>query len=438
MQRPFLLIRFSLWLLLLALLAGVLISFSYFNKDIWGSYLSFEKLRPIHVGAAIFWILSAAQGGVIHFAREYFKGNENRIGWIHASHILWIFSIVLALLSFAFGHYGGREYWEFPPLINIPIVLSWLCFAAYLYPLVFARFRDQPVFVWMWCTGTLFFLLAFIESNLWHVPWFRENYIRDITIQWKANGAIVGAWNQLIYGCSFYLMTKISGSKNAALSWQAFFFYFLGMSNLMFNWGHHTYNVPAASWVRNIAYAVSMTEWVFLLNILYSFRKKLNDAQKLAAWIPYRFLNAAEAWVFLNLLLALAMSVPAINRYTHGTHIVVAHTMGTTIGINSMILLGSFFYIGENFRPDRIFPYRKILRFGFWLSNISLFVFWISLISAGIVKARLMLVEHQNFQMAMIEVKTYLVPFVISGITLLVGLSICAITLLRILRKNKY
>ncbi|MHB1276784.1 MAG: cbb3-type cytochrome c oxidase subunit I [Bacteroidia bacterium] len=433
-NSPYLLLRFALFLLLFALVLGVLIAFAYFKKDLWGTYFPFEKLRPMHVSSAIFWILSAAQGLVFYFVKEHFKELSKREWLIKLSQGLWMGSVALALGSFLLGEYGGREYWEFPPIINLPILLGWLCFAAYLYPVVFAKFRSQPVYVWLWSTGTLFFILSFIESNLWMLPWFRENFIRDITVQWKANGAIVGAWNQLIYGLVFYLMTRISGKEDSATSWQAFFFYFLGMANLMFNWGHHTYNVPAASWVRHVAYIISMTEWVFLLNMLYSFRKKLTHAKKLANWVSYHFISAAEVWIFLNLLLALAMSIPAINRYTHGTHIVVAHAMGTTIGINSMILFGALFYIAEKAHTTLLARFRKWIRAGFLISNISLFIFWLGLIAAGVVKARLMVVENQPFQVAMKAAKPYLLGFSYAGIGLLTGFGICAILLLRLLR----
>lgn len=64
---------------------------------------------------------------------------------------------------------------------------------------------------------------------------------------------------------------------------------------------------------------------------------------------PYRFLMAADYWVIINLAMGILMSIPAINLYTHGTHITVAHAMGTTIGINVMIILASAFYF---FKPS--------------------------------------------------------------------------------------
>src|SRR5690606_21784629 len=127
-----------------------------------------------------------AQGTVVYFLGTHFSVSTDKCVSLRWSRWLWMMSVVLALGSFLMGQYGGREYWEFPPLIYLPIFLSWLFFAAFLYPTVLKNIRKQPVYVWMWCTGVLFFILSFLEANLWLIPWFRENYIRDITIQWKA------------------------------------------------------------------------------------------------------------------------------------------------------------------------------------------------------------------------------------------------------------
>src|SRR5690606_10544177 len=100
--------------------------------------------------------------------------------------------------------------------------------------------------------GILFFLITFLEQNLWHIPWFRQSFLREITVQWKSNGSMVGAWNQMIYGTALLLMVKMSNEPAIARSKKAFAFYFLGLTNLMFNWGHHIYNVPSAGWIRHV------------------------------------------------------------------------------------------------------------------------------------------------------------------------------------------
>jgi len=158
----------------------------------------------------------------------------------------------------------------------------------------------------------------------------------------------------LVYGTGMYVMEQTSGNSKPARSPEAFFFYFLGLINLMFNWGHHTYIVPAAPWIKNIAYFISMTELLILAHLILQWRKTMSEARKNYHRMPFRLLSYADAWILLNLTLAIIISVPAWNYYTHGTHITVAHAMGATIGINTMLLLASVFYIIKKERPETI------------------------------------------------------------------------------------
>ncbi|MGZ5283770.1 MAG: cbb3-type cytochrome c oxidase subunit I, partial [Bacteroidia bacterium] len=374
-----------------------------------------------------------AVGSVLYYSQQYFGIEKfKNIGWQKLHFWLWIFALTAIITSYFLGYFSGREYFEYPVLFSIPVLLGWLIFAWYFLSNIYrSRSISKPVYIWMWSTGAIFFALTFIESNLWNFAWFRDNIIRDITVQWKANGAMVGSWNMLIYGSSIYLMQQISGSDKTAFSRSAFFFYFLGFTNLLFNWGHHTYVVPAASWVRIVSYAISMTEWVIFLSIIRNWRHTLSDSRKHMHILSYRFLLAAEAWVFINLLLALFMSIPAINVYTHGTHVTVAHAMGTTIGINSMILFASLFYIAG--QHNIVLEIKKIQP-AYWLSQISLFGFFMSLVLAGVVKAYLSIgLGNTNFQQVMQKVYPFLNVFAASGVLLLVGLGWLAVILLRAL-----
>ena len=137
-------------------------------------------------------------------------------------------------------------------------------------------FSKWPVYYWMWGTGIVLMIFHFTEAHLWILPYFRENYIQNLTMQWKAGGAYVGAWNMLVYGLSMFVMERSSGNDLYSQSKTAFFFFLLGLVNVMFNWAHHVYPVPNANWIRFVAYAISMTEWIILLRIIYLWRKDLS------------------------------------------------------------------------------------------------------------------------------------------------------------------
>jgi nitric oxide reductase subunit B len=329
----------ALAMLVVGLFIGVLAAHSYILPGIGKNSFSFTQLRPMHVSAAVFWILSGAIGGVYCALGSITQQKPSRVLSI-AHVVVWVLGIVGVFYAYCTGKFGGREYWEFDPIFALPIACAWLIFLIQFIQIV-KNIGKWPVYIWMWMTGIVFFLFTFTENYLWIFPYFREHFVTDMTIQWKVNGSLVGSWNQMIYGTAFFLMERISGDSKPALSRTAFVMYFLGLFNLMFNWGHHIYTLPTVSYVRWIGYAVSMTEWIFLARILYNWKQSLSEMQKHYSRFSYRFIMAADVWVFINMGQAMLMSIPALNLYTHGTHVTVAHAMGTTIGINSMILMGA-------------------------------------------------------------------------------------------------
>jgi nitric oxide reductase subunit B len=377
------LIRIAIVLFVLGLFFGHLASESYRITQPKSGVMGFLSLRPLHVSSAYLGIITAGLGFVTLIIA---KMKTTRFGtflqYLHFS--LWVIALIGIFYSYFIGDFGGREYWEFNPVWALPIFISFIVFLVfYLHQVGFSM--KWPVYYWMWLTGIIFFIFTFIENYLWIFPYFRQHFIADMTIQWKVNGSLVGAINQIIYGVAFYLMEKISGDEKSSYQKLSFAMYFLGMFNLMFNWGHHIYLLPTEKYIHYIAYAVSMTEWIILIRIFYKWSQQIKENKQFYYFFPYRFLMASDYWVTINLTLALFMSIPAINLYTHGTHITVAHAMGTTIGINTMIILsGAFYFIKPGFNTLKWRLYGSI---AFWTVQVTLLLFLISLIGMGIHRA---------------------------------------------------
>jgi len=374
-------ILFGLLALCLGLLAGLLATVQIMWPPFLKPFLGFHQIRPLHVSCMVGWIVLVATGSVYAFGirKQGLPRWAQRTAWVH----LALFSVAAILIVFSYlgAFMGGREYLTFPPVLIIPILLGWGCFGF-----VFFKNRREkspvPVYVWMWGTGIVFMVYHLIEAYLWVVPQIRILFIRDITVQWKAYGSFVGSWNMLVYGLAIYMMTRVKGDSKIAHSREAFFFYFLGLCNLMFGWAHHTYVIPTAPWIRVVAYVVSMTEWIVLFHLISGFIKTVSN-EEVGAFRPViRFLKAADIWIAMNLLMALGMSIPALHIFTHGTYITVAHAMGSTIGINTSILMGALFLLAIDLKPSE----KKLHLKGFWLFNLSLAGFWLALISAGLIK----------------------------------------------------
>ncbi len=426
----------ALVFLFLGLFFGVVGSFQYIFPEWMRNAFSFARIRPLHVSLVISWIFTAATGGIYYYIREHSQKPlfSEKMAWVHG--IILLFVSLCTFIAYSTGKFGGREYLEFPAWIAIPIITYWVLFMINFFKSLKGTFRNAPVYIWMWGTGLVFFLITFLESQLWLLDFFGDNVIRDAVIQWKALGSMVGSWNMLIYGTAFYLMEKIGGDNKVANSRQTFFFYFLGLTNLMFNWGHHTYIVPASPWIKHIAYFISMTELLILANIIREWRSALLSARKNYDRIAFRFIIAADFWILVNLILAIAMSVPAINLYTHGTHITVAHAMGTTIGINTMILFSSICYIAEKKSMLSFKRAEGYIKVGFWISNISLLIFWISLLAAGITKA--VFKDNKTHQEIMQKMMMYFDTISIFGLIMLIGFAFLIFPLIKMNIRKKY
>ncbi|GAA4334551.1 cbb3-type cytochrome c oxidase subunit I [Flaviaesturariibacter amylovorans] len=422
----------SLSYLLLGLLFGTVGSLQYVLPDFLKEALSFQKTRPLHVYLVTSWIFTAAQGAVYYFLP---RAAGRPLRWPAGAWLHWALQLLTSAIivgCFFTGRFGGREYLEFPPALGGLIALSWVPFAVNFFATLRPRYRNAPVYHYSWTVGIVFFFITLSESYLWLVDHFFDNPVRDITVQWKALGSMVGSWNMLIYGCTMFVMSRIKGNEELARSRGAFFFFFLGFTNLLFNWGHHTYVVPAAPWVRNVSYIISMTELVLLAQLLWNFRRSLSEAQLSFRKLTCRLISLADGWVLLNLTVAIAISVPALNRYTHGTHITVAHAMGATIGINTMLLLASLTYVLQQEKPRALARYLGPLKRGVTLTNGALLVFWIALVGGGLVKIAGQL-ESQSFATIMQHCAPFFKLFAGSGLLILVGLTMVIFGLLGVL-----
>lgn len=436
-KYAFLFIGTGLISLLLGLLCGLLAGFQYIVPDFIKETLPFNSLRPLHTLFVVSWILLSALGGIYYYLNQnpdikFF--NHQLVQW-H----FWLFLLtgIGITISYITHNFGGKEYLEFPAYFYFPIIVGWILLGINYFKTMLPNFKTWPVYYWMWGTGIVFMIFHFTEAHLWLLSSFRDNFLRNFAIQWKAGGSYVGAWNQLVYGTALFVMSKISNDESYAKSKKAFFFYFLGLTNLMFGWAHHIYIVPTSPWIRYVAYAISMTEWIILFSIIYDWKKNLGKEKKKANFIAYQFMILADFWVFLNIILALLISIPSINLFTHGTHITVAHSMGTTIGINTLILFSSITYILEK---EFMFTATVLLKIkqGIKIFHFSFICFWITLLVLGVKKGHWTYfsqnISFGTFQNSMHWIYAL---FVLFGFGLLTGLYLISFKLLNLIR-NKF
>ena len=142
----------------------------------------------------------------------------------------------------------------------------------------------------------------------------------------------------------------------------------------------------------------------------------------------------AEVWILINLVLSITISVPAINLYTHGTHITVAHAMGTTIGINTFLILASLVLIAEEITTEGQL-YTPFFNRSFIFLNVSLLIFWLSLVGMGLCK--IFAAQQKNsFYEIMDKLQPYFKVFSASGILVVIALLLVLFPVFKIFIKQ--
>jgi nitric oxide reductase subunit B len=119
--------------------------------------------------------------------------------------------------------------------------------------------------------------------------------------------------------------------------------------------------LPQSHLVKWVAFIISMLEIIILFRVVWDIArsvsvKKRDQYDSMTHWI-----NASKWWTGAMLFSSILISIPPLNALIHGTYVVTAHAMGTMIGIDSIILLGTLtFVLGEFLGKQRYLLHNTI------------------------------------------------------------------------------
>ncbi len=353
----------------------------------WG--LDFQILRPLHTFCAISFIFTGGIAVVFSFLfsvikQKYPHGKLEKsiLGRSYLQLSLWVLAGVLTTYFLSQGDFTGREYIVFKPEISLLIFLGWVLYASSFLQIIGLRLSKQPVYVWMWTTGLFLFMITFGEAHLYLLDYFMDRPVRDIAIQWKSYGALIGSMNLVVYGSLIYVSEKISNDSSYAYSKLAFSLFFLGILNSFTNFAHHTYHLPQSNLVQSISFVISMLEIIILFKVLLDlisipgFIKQTKNYK-----VTTLLIASVTFWTCLQLTLSILISIPPINALIHGTFVVLAHSIGTMVGIDTLAILAGMSYLsGKTLCTED----SRTARLSVWFLNLGLLILWGALLYQGI------------------------------------------------------
>jgi len=372
------------------LLSGLIAALVYgrYEPVLRSHGVTLQQLRPIHETFAFAWVFLGGIAVVYFYLHNSFgpltRAARRRVGW---QLTLWIGAGTGILISLAVGQFSGREYLGYHPVFSLLILLGWLLFAWNYFERVGMRLVGQPVYIYMWSVAIPLFVVTFLEAHLFLLDFVSDSPVRDIAIQWKSNGVMVGSFNLLAYGALMYIVGLVRSDDRYAYSRTAFALFCVGVLNTFTNYGHHTYHLPQSPWIHWISFVVSMLEFVILAKLFWdilAFRRTQPSLGDLR--VCEGFVRSASLWTCIMLVLSLLIAVPPLNALIHGTHVVVAHSMGSMLGVDTMILLAAMAYMVQSLRgiaETSVVSTR--VRLAIPVLNGSLALFWLAFLARGLV-----------------------------------------------------
>jgi len=399
--------------------ASIVTAFGEVNHDL----LPFEKIRPLHTLFAIVGVLAGLHGWVCFMTVKRSKKKSFSLSVLGFS-LLLLFTVG-AGLSLFFGKFSGREYFSWPTVWSVPLILS-LLILIYLLCKTFSHlYSKSPEGFWLVGFGVLFILIGQVESALWLVSHIGNNYVRDLTVQWHGIDTFFAGLNAFSYGIGVFVLQK--DPKPLRKKW----LYAIAVFSLLFTFGHHHYVSPQPHFLKILAFIASMIAMFSFVKHLRAYRRKSKERTATKSANEALF-GSVELWTVVSFGSGILFAIPQLNLIIHGTYLIVIHAMGSMIGVQMMLVFTAGFSI---FKPVNQKSVNRI-KLGVRLTNISLILMWILMGITGLIKG-IMRFDYSYYEInSATQYSLYFLP--VLGSILLVALYLLSSSLIiSSVQKNK-
>ena len=411
---------------------GVLMSAMFTFPDYLGTvpYLTFGRIRPIHVNGVIFGAFSTLFIGLCYYIVPRLTGI--RMVWERLGYVLvwmWNLAIIAGSLSLALGYNQGFEAGEY--VLPVDIALFIVIGALTLQFIVTVGRRVvEGVYVSLWYLIAAFIwtVLNFIMGSFilpYELPGINSAAFHGLFIHY-----IVGLWiTPAGYVIIYYFLpasvqNPIYSHKLSLIGfWSLALFYpFVGI--------HHYLYSPIADWAETLAIVTSMLliipVWTVLQNFFGTMIGRWHTfGQNLTA----KFMILGSLMYLIGCFQGSLEALRSVQLPTHFTDFVISHSHLTVFGTFVVWAMGG-----------TIFVWPKLFNRPLWSFTLGNWSFW--LITAGISVMGLVLTAQglqQGFMWMAgtewLDTVNTMIPYwlvrTLSGISMDIGVTLLVYNLMR-------
>ncbi len=418
------------WLLVFPTI-GVIVSTKFSYPEFLGNlpWLTFGRLRPIHVNGVIWGAFSTLFIGLCHYIVPRLCGVRLwREQW--SSTLLWVWNLnlALAMVLLALGQNRGWEAGEFP-LINVSVIFLSVLLLTVQFLMTIKHRKEAPLYVSLW-----YLIAAFIwtDVNLMvlmlgphHIPGINNAAWHGLFIHYVVGLWITPAGYVLIY---YFLPASVRNpiySHKLSLIgfWSLAFFYpFVGI--------HHYLYSPIADWAETIAIISSMMLIIPVWTVLQNFfGTMIGKWQEFGRNLPAKFLITGSIMYLLGCFQGSTEALRALQQPTHFTDFVISHSHLTVFGTFILWAIGGSLYVWPKVTEGELWSF-KLGNWGFWLITAGISAMGLVLSAQGLQQGY-MLIAQSEWIDSVNAIRPYWWVRTFTGISMDMGMSLVVYNLMK-------
>ena len=411
---------------------GVTISTLFNYPEYLGTskYLTFGRLRPMHVNGVIFGAFSTLFIGLCCYLLPRLAGVRIWKGeWGHWLVWIWNLGLVAGMVSLMLGYNQGLEADEFPLPIQI-VIFCVVTITTVQFLITIAQRREPQLYVSLW-----YLIGAFVWTSLnlilgafilpFHITGINSAAFHGLYIHYVVGLWITPAGYVLIY---YFLPASV---KNPIYShklslvgfWSLALFYpFVGI--------HHYLYSPIADWAETLAIITSMLLIVPVWTVLQNFfGTMIGRWKEFGANLPAKFLIMGSLMYLAGCFQGSTEALRSMQQPTHFSDFVISHSHLTVFGTFVVWAIGSTLYVLPKVVGRPLWSF-KLGNWSFWLITFGITLMGLDLTMAGLQQG-FMLMAGTEWLDSLVAIRPYWLVRTAAGVSMDIGMSLLVYNLMR-------
>ena len=410
---------------------GLLVSIKFHQPEFLSHqpWLTFGRLRPVHVNGVIFGAFSTSFIAFLYYLVPRLCG----IPLYHAQWgkgLLWMWNLFLLAGSFSLlgGYNLGFEADEFEWPLNLLRFVVLGCLTIQVLGTIFRR-KESRIYVSLWyaMAALIWTLFNLILGNV-ILPYSGISGTNSAAMHGLYIHYIVGLWLTpaglaiIYYFLPLSLQKPLFSHKLSLLGfWSLAFFYpFVGT--------HHYLYSPIPYWTQTIAIVTSMMliipVWTVTVNFFGTAKGRWSQILGGTHSDHYaaKFLMMGAVYYLIGCFQGSVESLRWMQELTHFNDFVIAHSHLTVFGSMVVWVVGGLYYIWPRVTGRALWSAR-LARWHLWLTIMGFTVMAIGLTAQGLLQGY-MLEQGMNFVNSLELMKPWWIVRTLGGLTMDVAIAL--------------